>query len=197
MDIAVDFDDVLFECVPHAIRMANRDHDLDPPIQAEEIDQWGYSGKRTDVIFDYFSKEEFYRTQPAVPGARQFIQELLERKVNVIIASAVAPDFMTLRAQQIMQAFPELLQENIMLGGRKDLMRVDVLLDDAIHNLEWSPAACPVLFDQPWNQNTQRWERVCCFQEFMQFVDRLRGKRILVGPFSGRRPEERCLIQES
>lgn len=58
-----------------------------------------------------------------------------------------------------------------MLGSRKDLLHVDFLLDDALYNIEASPAKYPVVFNQPWNRAGEGYLRVSTYKEFMQLVE--------------------------
>ena len=176
-EIAIDGDDVLFECVSYAIDLVNQKEKTEPPLHMEQVTQWEPSGRRTDAIFPYFLQEDFYLTQPLVTGAQEFIRSLLELTDHVLIASAVPPEFMTIRAKRIMEAFPELPKENIMLGGRKDRLKVDMLLDDAVHNIEHSLASCPTLMDKPWNRSYSTKYRVMNFQEFLNLAESYRTKR--------------------
>ena len=64
LSTALDIDDVLMECVPYAIRLANEKYKFDPPLSIYEVDRWGKLGTRADVIFEIFQDPDFYRTQP-------------------------------------------------------------------------------------------------------------------------------------
>ena len=41
LSIALDIDDVLMECIPYAIRLANEKYKFDPPLTIYEVDRWG------------------------------------------------------------------------------------------------------------------------------------------------------------
>ena len=41
LSIALDIDDVLMECVPYAIRLANEKYQFAPPLTIYEVDRWG------------------------------------------------------------------------------------------------------------------------------------------------------------
>ena len=65
LSVALDIDDLLMECIPYAIKLANEKYKFDPPLTIYEVDHWGKLGTRADVIFEFFT-EEFFRTQPVI-----------------------------------------------------------------------------------------------------------------------------------
>ena len=68
MSTALDVDDMLLECVPYAVKLANEKYQFDPPLTIHEIDRWGKLGTRADVIFEYFDDPEFFKNQPRHRG---------------------------------------------------------------------------------------------------------------------------------
>ena len=58
LSTALDVDDLLLECVPYAIRLANEKYKFDPPISIYEVDRWGKLGTRADVIFEFFEDSD-------------------------------------------------------------------------------------------------------------------------------------------
>ena len=73
---ALDIDDLLMECVPYAIRLANEKYHFDPPLTIHEVNRWGRLGTRADVIFEFMNSPDFFRNQPPIKGAREFVQKL-------------------------------------------------------------------------------------------------------------------------
>lgn len=169
LTIILDCDDVLYECAGYAAKLANEEKGYIPPITLDEISGWGRSGTRTDIIFDYMNKESFYRNQPLMDGAVNFVNELISLGCEIIICTAVAGRFATTRFERIEKDFPMIPQENIMVGCRKDLLFGDFLLDDALHNVENSRVRHPIVFARPWNRYTSE-RRVNDYNEFLQMV---------------------------
>ena len=99
LSTALDIDDVLMECVTYAIRLANEKYKFDPPLSIYEVDRWGKLGTRADVIFEFFQDPEFYKNQPAIAGAREFVQKLSEL-TEVFVSTSVYPEFMGYRIQR-------------------------------------------------------------------------------------------------
>ena len=107
LSTALDIDDLLMECVPYAIRLANEKYHFSPPLSIYEVNRWGKLGTRADVIFEFFNDPEFFRTQPVIQGAKEFVRKL-SQMTEVFVSTSVYPQFMSIRAQRIMEEFPEI-----------------------------------------------------------------------------------------
>ena len=94
------------ECTSYAIACANEKYKFNPPLTIHEVDRWGKLGTRADVIFEFFN-EEFFRTQPVIQGAKEFVRKL-SQLTEVFVCTSVYPEFMSIRIQRIMKEFPEI-----------------------------------------------------------------------------------------
>ena len=167
---ALDIDDLLMECVPYAIRLANEKYKFDPPLTIYEVDHWGKLGTRADVIFEFYQDPEFYRNQPVIKGAKEFVRKL-SQMTEIFVSTATYPEFMSLRAKRIMEEFPEIPSDHILMGSRKDKIDVDILFDDGMHNVSRSNAAYPILMRRPWNQDATGILAVNTYDEFLKLVE--------------------------
>ena len=170
LSTALDIDDVLMECVPYAIRLANEKYKFDPPLTIYEVDRWGKLGTRADVIFEFFQDPEFFRSQPVIKGAKEFVRKL-SQMTEVFVSTSVYPEFMSIRAQRIMEEFPEIPPDHILMGSRKDKIDVDILFDDGMHNVTASNATYPILMRRPWNQDATGMLAVNTYDEFLKLVE--------------------------
>ena len=170
LSTALDIDDLLMECTSYAIRLANEEHHFDPPMTIYEKDHWGKLGTRADSIYPYFNNPEFYRTQPVYEGAKEFVRRL-SQMTEVFICTAVPPQFMGIRAQRIMEEFPEIPADHIYMGARKEKIHTDILFDDAMHNILTSSAKYPILMRRPWNQEATGMLAVNNYEEFLKLVE--------------------------
>lgn len=168
--IGLDFDDVLAEFNEVAVQKVNQKYNLVPPLSIEEIRTWGARGDRSDMVFEFYSDPDTYINQPIIPGAKEMITELMRMNIEVFIITAVHPEYMGYRMKRIMEAFPEVPKENIIMGTRKDLVQVDIMLDDAPHNIIDSKATYPVLLRRPWNQHMTGCLSVNNYGEFITLV---------------------------
>ena len=170
LSTALDVDDLLMECVPYAIRLANEKYHFDPPLTIYEVDRWGTLGTRADVIFEFFKDPDFFRTQPVIKGAKEFVRKL-SQMTEVFVSTSIYPEFMSIRAQRIMEEFPEIPQDHIYMGSRKDKIDVDILFDDGMHNVSRSNATYPILMRRPWNQHATGVLAVNTYDEFLKLVE--------------------------
>ncbi len=170
LSTALDIDDLLLECVPYAIRLANEKYKFDPPLTIHEVDRWGKLGTRADVIFEFMDDPEFFRNQPPIKGAREFVQKLTQM-TEVFVSTAVWPQYMTIRFQRILEEFPEIPEDHILIGSRKDKIDVDILFDDGMHNVINSNAAYPILMRRPWNREATGILAVNTYDEFLKLVE--------------------------
>ena len=170
LSTALDVDDLLMECVPYAIRLANEKYNFDPPLTIREVDRWGKLGTRADVIFEFFNDPEFYENQPVIEGAKEFVRKL-SQMTEVFVSTSVYPQFMSIRALRIMKEFPEIPHDHIYMGSRKDKIDVDILFDDGMHNVLDSMAAYPILMRRPWNTEATGMLSVNNYDEFLKLVE--------------------------
>ena len=170
LSTALDVDDLLMECTSYAIRLANEKYKFDPPMTIYEKDRWGKLGTRADSIYPYFSDPDFYRTQPVYEGAKEFVRRL-SQMTEVYICTAVPPEHMGIRAQRILEEFPEIPRNHIYMGYSKDRIHTDILFDDAMHNILNSGAKYPILMRRPWNQEATGMLAVNNYEEFLKLVE--------------------------
>lgn len=170
MSTALDVDDLLMECIPYAIKLANEKYKFDPPLTIHEVDRWGHLGTRADVIFEFFDDPEFFKNQPVIEGAKEFVRKL-SKMTEIFISTSIVPKFMGIRAQRIIEEFPEIPAGHIYMGSRKDKLNVDILFDDGMHNVFNSNAAYPILMRRPWNQNATGMLAVNNYDEFLKLVE--------------------------
>lgn len=169
--IGLDWDDVTAPFNSIAIEMANEKYKFYPPLTLDEITSWENTG-RTSVIKEFYFTEELYQRQTVSDTTKECIRELMDI-ADVYFITAVYPQFMGIRAMQILEAFPELPPENIILGNAKNLVQFDIILDDAIHNILESPAAYPVLMRKPWNRKMTGLLSVNNMNEFVLLVTQI------------------------
>ena len=172
LTVALDCDDVLFPCIGLAMEIKNKELNFDPPMVLEEITKWSPAGVRSDCILDCFSKPSFFKKQRPYPGAQDFVRKLTE-KAEVYIMTAVPVCAMGVRAEMVKKYFPEISSDHIILTSSKDMVNIDVLLDDAPHNIIKSKAKFPVVMRRPWNSELTGVLSVTSYNEFLILIDEI------------------------
>lgn len=169
--IGLDWDDVTAPFNDVAIEMANEKYNFDPPLSLNDIESWANTG-RASVIKEFYGMEELYNRQTVPEENKKQIRKLMEI-ADVYFITAAYPQFMGVRAKQILEAFPDFNPNNIILGNAKSLVQFDIVLDDAIHNILESPASYPVLMRKPWNWKMTGLLSVNNMTEFVQLVEQI------------------------
>lgn len=172
--VGLDVDDTLYECNSYAVSIINSRHPDEVPLKVEDIKTWGASGRHDDERIALYSDPDFVATQPICEGAQEFVKKLSEI-ADVFFITAVPAGCMSARAQRLIKDFPEIPAENIILGTRKDIISLDIMLDDGAHNISSSRAAYPVLFRKPWNTGLSGLLSVNSYDDFMHFCEMVRN----------------------
>lgn len=164
--VGLDVDDTLYDCNAYALSIINARHPNEEPCSINEIIGWGEYGKYAKERIALYSDPEFVRNQPILKGAQKFVREL-SKLADIFLVTAVPPACMSARAERLIKDFPEIPQENIIIGTRKDVISLDILLDDGAHNISSSQAAYPVLFRKPWNTHLSGLLSVNSYGDFL------------------------------
>lgn len=166
LTVALDVDDVLALCGPYALERWRNE-------TGESITQYqvtGWVGAEAGWT-KYFADPEFVASQPVIPGAKEFVHELIRRGCDIMVITAVPLHVASVRAGWLAKNFPEIKQENIILGRRKDVCTVDILVDDGAHNILSSPARFPILMRKPWNQHVTGVLAANNFDDCLNLID--------------------------
>ena len=158
--VGLDVDDIIFSCNEYAVELTNSELHLTPPIQMNEITAWGPLGTRADLRLKYFKSKKFFETQPVLPGAVEFVHDLQEYG-KVFFVTDVQQEYYGIRKSRLLELFPEIPEEHIIITPRKD---------DGIHNLRRTTAEYPVLMQRPWNVAEKNYVTVSGFEEFLAFM---------------------------
>ena len=180
--IGLDVDDVIYECNSYALNLLKEKYGNIPELDINGIRSWGLQGNISDERIALFSSPEFVRTQPLFDGARKFVRELC-KIADVFFVTAVPPQCMSARAERLAEDFPEVPAGNIIIGTRKDIVNLDILLDDAAHNISSSQASYPVLMRRPWNADLSGLLSVNSYADFIHLA------RIIGNSFVEKRPD--------
>lgn len=172
--VGLDVDDTLYECNSYAVSIINSRHPDEKPIKVEDIKTWGGTDRRSEERIKLYSDPEFVRTQPITEGAQEFVRKLSEI-ADVFFITAVPACCMSARAERLIKDFPFIPAENIIMGTRKDVISLDIMLDDGAHNISSSRAAYPVLFRKPWNTGLSGLLSVNSYDDFMHFCEMVRN----------------------
>ncbi len=179
--VGLDVDDTLYECNSYALSIINSRHPDEEPVRLEEIVGWGPYGRHADERAALYADPAFVASQPIIRGAQRFVREL-SRLCDVFFITAVPAACMSARAERLIRDFPEIPPQNIIIGTRKEIMQLDILLDDGAHNIAHSKAAYPVLMRRPWNAHLSGLLSVNGYDDFLHLCKMVRHSFVEKAP---------------
>ena len=149
MKIGIDLDNVLNKLTPtwlmyHFLKTGET-------VTVEDIKCWGMhkyvkTGKK---IYDLL-QPELFEDLPVMPYSQE-VTHRLSKDHELFVVTATEPRNMEVKAKWLKRHFPHINQKNIVATHRKDVVDVDVLIDDAPHNILDFPGQTIVL-DYAWNR---------------------------------------------
>ena len=169
--IGIDFDDVLSDLNSRAIEMANEEYGFG--LELKDINSWENTEKAS-VIKKYYKMADVYKRQHVTEETKQLFQKI-RNEGEVFIVTAIAPEFMSFRHQQIKEAFPDFPDENIIMGKQKHLIKFDIILDDCPDNVFRSTSSFPVLMRKPWNNDVTGLLSVNTLDDFLQLIHQIKS----------------------
>ncbi len=126
-------------------------------------------------LYNYLNEEKFFSGLDPIPGCTEALAELHELGHELFIVTASprkAPTAAFDKLSWVEKHFPFFDTKNFITTHRKDMIDVEILLDDSPHNLLTFPGmACA--FDQPWNQGVDAEYRVKVWAEFVALINRI------------------------
>ena len=179
--IGLDVDDTLYECNAYALRLLRAKHGDRSELTMDNISSWGRFGDVRDERLAYFADPDFVRAQPLYAGAQRMVRSLTQF-AEVFFVTAAPPACMSARAQRLAADFPEVPVQNILIGTRKDIVNLDILLDDAAHNIAASTATYPVLMRRPWNNDLSGLLSVNSFDDFVHLAQTIANSFVAQPP---------------
>lgn len=146
LTVGLDVDDVLYNCVEYAIKIANNRYNLN--LAVDKIHTWELQ-KEYSVLLDIFKEPWFYDTQPIYPYAHTLVNTLLKNGHEVFFVTAVEKEGISARKQKLKQDFPQI--KKVFYVKDKNTVAVDMLVDDSPTNIKSSKARFPVIYRKNWN----------------------------------------------
>lgn len=138
MTIFVDMDDVLEDLLGAWVSYLNKKYGTS--VNVNDIKEWDmkkYFPKlpREDV-FEPLLRREFWDTTQPKDGAQIYLKKIIDDGHEVYIATATHYATIQDKMERVLfKYFPYLTWKNIIIISNKQLLRGDVLIDDAVHNL--------------------------------------------------------------
>lgn len=169
LNVGIDMDGICVALHQHWLSKIAQDHGVTVPL--EDITQWamhkcgGLIPLGAKIVYGYLEQPGFFRTAPPIPGALEKIRQMFEavndkgeKKYNLFIVSSPASAVSAKEKYEWLGEFlPFLKPDNICLFPQKNLIKMDVLIDDRAETVEeyvkeW-PTALVTGIAYPYNKS--------------------------------------------
>ncbi len=168
--LLIDMDGVLCNLVKKWFSVYNAEHN--DTLRAEEMQQWGphVYAKKGKTIYGYLKEPGFFLDLEPIAGAVDGTQRLLEMGHEIVVVTAARHGHSD-KLAWVQNNLPFLDYRQVVFAHRKELVRGDVLFDDAPHNLAaFQPYGLPVAMAYRYNEGAPGL-RVQSWPEFVTLIE--------------------------
>lgn len=148
--IGLDMDGVMFNFARRYAQCYTRVHPDDPVAEEDILKDWNVA-KTTKYGDKLWKQPGFFFGMPPYPGWEWLFKWLCEN-YDVVVMSAAPHHMLAEKTAALKALYPDFDEWNILYGNRKDLVDLDVLIDDAPHNIE-AVKDKVLIVDRPYNQH--------------------------------------------
>ena len=154
MILLVDMDDTIEQLLRAWVDGVNKEYGFS--VEYDDIKEWNVSaafpGLSWKQVYDIPMRPGFWKTVEPIPGAAEALLRLTEAGHEIYIVTATPFDSVPEKISgYLFEHFPFLRWDQVIITGKKQLIRGDVLIDDAPHNLEGGGYE-KILMDAPHNR---------------------------------------------
>ena len=183
MIIGVDFDNILFPTTEVVIDMYNLRHKTN--IVMSNITTYRFHSCLDDSIADelisYFNEKTLYDSLYPIKASREVLKGLVSMGHEVFIVTATDSKNLVWKEDLIEKFFPFIPKKNVIKLHKKELLNVDVLIDDCLEHFINSSAE-KICFNYPWNQNVDEslirdFHRVKSWDYVINIIDSIERKK--------------------
>ena len=171
-------DEVLAQFVKETLKRWNAEKNTS--FRREDINMWEMEttlgAGAFERITQWLNEPSFFESLEPFPGAIEGFKELMS-KHDVVIATSLAGNIENgydSKRRWVKKYVPEFDFKNFICTSRKDLLRGDVLIDDAAHYLDaWHKAGNDraIVVDAPWNRSNKDSVRVANWSQILKVIN--------------------------
>ncbi len=153
MTLLVDMDDTIEDLLGAWVRGANAAYGTG--VSYNDITDWNvakaFPGLTWEQVYAIPMRPGFWDTVDPIPGAAEALERLIKAGHEVLIVTATPFASVPEKTAYLFRHFPFLTWDQVVITGRKQLIKGDVLIDDGVHNLEGG-AYRKILMTAPHNR---------------------------------------------
>ena len=125
-------------------------------VVPEDVHSWDISlafpTLTKEQVFGVIQEDELWRKITPISGSIEVLQKLHDEEHQLYMVTASDYRTCKTKVERLLELFPFLDWEHIIITNNKQLVRGDILIDDGPHNLVGGEYF-KILFDRPHNRN--------------------------------------------
>lgn len=152
--ILCDADDTIENLSVHWIDALNKAYNT--TVKKEEVTDWdmqeAFPRLSREQILEPIYRKDFWKRITPIKDSGHYLRRLIEDGHDLYIVTATNYQTSDVKIARLMELFPFLQPEKIIVAHNKHIIRGDVLIDDGVHNLLGGEYR-KLLFTQPCNKS--------------------------------------------
>lgn len=185
MRIVVDIDDVLNELCKCWVETLNERYNCF--VRHEDITDWNikrfFPELTEQEVYGVLLDENFWKTVTPKQDAMQYMMKLYQDEYDIYLCTSTHYNNIKVKFENIVQKYyPFISWEKVIIAHNKQMIRTDVMVDDAVHNLI-DGEYYKILMSAPHNANCNVEEygihRANNWQEVYEMIERIRNEETL------------------
>lgn len=154
MTILVDLDNVLINTGQAWVDILNEKYGTN--VDYDDVTEWDitkfFPTLTRDEVYEPLSTGDVWSRAAPIPGAVDALNKMISDGHDVYVATASSLNTIGKKWKEVLQKFfPMIHHNNVIIANKKQMIKADVLIDDAPFNLEGGDYF-GVLFDAPHNR---------------------------------------------
>ena len=155
LTVLIDADDTIENLCEAWVKYLNEKHNTS--VLLTDIKEWdmtkAFPTLSKDEVFEPLFNEELWKRVTPLPGAVENIKKLIDDGHKIVIVTSSHPYTVSLKWRYVFERyFPFISTHDVIFASQKQLIKGDVMVDDAPHNLVGGDYL-KLLFDAPHNQS--------------------------------------------
>lgn len=154
LTILFDADDVVEDCTRTWVSLINERYGTN--TRYEELRDWdvslGFPTLTREQVYAIVAEDDIWHRISPLPGCKRILQKLYDQGHELYMVTATDYRSCRTKVEVLLDMFPFLNWQHIILAHNKQMIRGDILIDDGPHNLVGGHYN-KLLFDQPHNRD--------------------------------------------
>lgn len=154
LKIGCDLDSVLNDLNNAWLSYLNKAYDFD--VRLSDVIEWdmkkAYPALSSERIYAPLYREDFWRNVKPIADSSKYLELLFDEGYDIYIVTNSNYQTMPTKIEWLKKHFPFIPIENVIITQKKQLINVDIMIDDYEQNLIGGRYN-KILFDYPYNRH--------------------------------------------